>query len=146
MRGLWRETGWGDRVNLGTITFGPHSSRPTDVRRTRLRGPCQGGCGGRAGGALGGHVAASLGPQVGPDAQTLCHLHVVRWVDVVKHTAARQLHLNTVTCRDETGCSADKHSCMNTCIHATTHTRTHVAHTPLSRGADTDYNNTHLKS
>ena len=79
---------------------------PLYVRRTRLGGPGQGGCGGRAGSALGGHVAASLGPQVGPDAQTLSHLHMVRWVDVVKHTAARQLHLNKIKCRGDTNTHA----------------------------------------
>lgn len=39
-------------------------------------------------------MAAGFSPQMRFDPQPLCHLHVVRWVDVVEHAAAGQLHLN----------------------------------------------------
>lgn len=62
-------------------------------KSTRFRGTGKRGSGGGAGGAVGGRVAAGLGPQMRLDAQSLGHLHVVRWVDVVEHAAAGQLHL-----------------------------------------------------
>ena len=62
-------------------------------RRTGLWRARQRRRGGGAGGALGPCVAARLGPQVGLDAQPLSHLNMVCRVDVVKHTAACQLHL-----------------------------------------------------
>lgn len=46
-------------------------------------------------------MAAGLGPQMRPDSQPLGHLDVVRWVDVVKHTAAGQLHLKRNTYSDQ---------------------------------------------
>lgn len=68
---------------------------------TGFRGTSQGGGGCRAGGALRARVAAGLGPQMRPDSQPLCHLDVVRRVDVVKHTAAGQLHLKRNTYADQ---------------------------------------------
>lgn len=38
-------------------------------------------------------MAAGLGPQMRPDSQSLGHLDVVRWVYIVEHAAAGQLHL-----------------------------------------------------
>lgn len=68
---------------------------------TWLRGTSQGGGGCGAGGALGGRVAAGLSPQMRPDSQPLCHLDVVRWVYVVEHAAAGQLHLKRNTYADQ---------------------------------------------
>lgn len=46
-------------------------------------------------------MAAGLGPQVRPDSQPLGHFHVIRWVDVVEHAAAGQLHLKPNTQVDQ---------------------------------------------
>lgn len=71
------------------------------INSTRFRGTSQGGGGCGAGGALRACVAAGLGPQMRPDSQPLGHLNVVRRVDVVKHTAASQLHLKRNTYADQ---------------------------------------------
>lgn len=46
-------------------------------------------------------MAAGLGPQVRPDSEPLGHFHVIRWVDVVEHAAAGQLHLKQNTQADQ---------------------------------------------
>ncbi len=52
-----------------------------------------------------------------PDSQPLCHLDVVSWVDVVKHTAAGQLHLHRHTYADQK---------LKLWAHIPAHTHTHT--------------------
>lgn len=110
MRTRWSCSKWGRRgkINIQRIKWLycifcclDDTNSLLNWHSTRFRSTSQGGgwCG--AGRALRGRVAAGFCPQMRPDSQPLGHLDVVCWVDVIKHTAAGQLHLKRNTSTDQ---------------------------------------------